>query len=394
MNIKEVLNTSLKALLLNKVRSFLTMLGVIIGVFAVISLVSLVGGVQNYVESEFENLGSNLIFVVGGNVQTANPGGFASAFTGGLDEGNVDSIKSSARDYIDLVSPEVSTYKTVKYKTHESYVAIMGVSYDANKIFNSNVEKGRYFNRSEQNNSSRVAVLGYELNDELFGDENPINKSVKVDGRSYKVVGVIEKKSPDYDESIILPYTTVMDNFPGTGIMSIIAKAKDDVDFDKATEQVELALLRDLKDDEFTVMTQEDILNSIDSVLNILTIALVAISSISLLVGGIGIMNIMLVSVTERTKEIGLRKALGATSNNIKAQFMIEAVVVSSLGGLIGLLLGWLSTLVIRRLINASVPFWSIPLALGFSMLVGVVFGTYPAAKASEKDPIEALRYE
>jgi len=394
MNVKEVLSSATKSLLLNKVRSFLTMLGVIIGVFSVISLVSLVGGIQNYVKAQFEDLGSNLIFIVSGNVGSS-AGGFGSAISSAnLKEKHVDLIRNSAKDYIEIVSPQVQTYVTTKYKTHDEYTFVFGVSYESSELFNSRTEKGRYFSRTEQNNSARVAVLGNLLGKKLFGDENPVNKSIKVDGKSYEVVGVLAKKSPDYDESLILPYTTVLDNLPSTSIRAITAKAKNEVDLEEATRQVKLALLRDLDSDQFTVMTQEDVLESIGSILNILTIALVSISSISLLVGGIGIMNIMLVSVTERTKEIGLRKALGATSRDIKRQFMVEAVVISSLGGLIGLILGWLSTVVIKNLINASVPFWAIPLALGFSIAVGVVFGTYPAAKASEKDPIEALRYE
>jgi putative ABC transport system permease protein len=228
----------------------------------------------------------------------------------------------------------------------------------------------------------------------LFRNENPIKKNVKIDGHSYEVIGVLEKKNPDYDESVIIPYTTLRDNFEGTTIISIVSKARSDVSLDEAAERVRFALYRDLNDDEFTVLTQDDILDSIDSILNILAIALTAIAGISLLVGGIGIMNIMLVSVTERTREIGLRKALGATSFDIKRQFMIEAVLISLSGGTIGLLLGWFSTLIIKNLINAAVPFWAIPLSLGFSLLVGVIFGTYPAAKASEKDPIEALRYK
>ena len=152
--------------------------------------------------------------------------------------------------------------------------------------------------------------------------------------------------------------------------------------------------MRDLDDDEFTVMTQKDILESIESILSMLTVALAAISGISLLVGGIGIMNIMLVSVTERTREIGLRKAIGATSKDIKLQFMIEAVVISLTGGVIGLFFGWITTIAIKPLIDAEIPVWSIFMALGFSILVGIIFGTYPAVKASKKDPIEALRYE
>ena len=395
MNAKEILSTASKALLLNKVRSFLTMLGVIIGVFAVISLVSLVGGVQEYVVSSFEDLGSNLIFVVNGKIEMGQRQTAGSALVStNLKEKHVDMIKSTAKDYVDYITPQSQTYQTIKYKTEEYFLLLLGVNYEANDIFNSNIEKGRYFNRVEQENSSRVVVLGNNLGKKFFGEENPIGKKIKINGKSYEVVGLLAKKSPNYDESVILPYTTVMDEFSATGITSIVVKVKDNVDLEQAQQQVKLALLKDLKEDKFTVMTQEDILESIQNILNMLTIALASISGISLLVGGIGIMNIMLVSVAERTKEIGLRKALGATSSDIKNQFMAEAILISSLGGVLGLLLGWVTTIAIRPLIKAVIPVWAIPLALGFSLAVGIVFGTYPAVNASKKDPIEALRYE
>ena len=395
MNAKEILSTASKALLLNKVRSFLTMLGVIIGVFAVISLVSLVGGVQEYVVSSFEDLGSNLIFVVNGKIEMGQRQTAGSALVStNLKEKHVDMIKSTAKDYVDYITPQSQTYQTIKYKTEEYFLLLLGVNYEANDIFNSNIEKGRYFNRVEQENSSRVVVLGNNLGKKFFGEENPIGKKIKINGKSYEVVGLLAKKSPNYDESVILPYTTVMDEFSATGITSIVVKVKDNVDLEQAQQQVKLALLKDLKEDKFTVMTQEDILESIQNILNMLTIALASISGISLLVGGIGIMNIMLVSVAERTKEIGLRKALGATSSDIKNQFMAEAILISSLGGVLGLLLGWVTTIAIRPLIKAVIPVWAIPLALGFSLAVGIIFGTYPAVNASKKDPIEALRYE
>jgi len=395
MSVKEILSTASKALLLNKVRSFLTMLGVIIGVFAVISLVSLVGGVQEYVVSSFEDLGSNLIFIVNGKIEMGQRQTAGSALVStNLKEKHVDMIKSTAEDYVDYITPQSQTYQTIKYKTEEYFLLLLGVNYEANDIFNSNIEKGRYFNRVEQENSSRVVVLGNNLGKKFFGEENPIGKKIKINGKSYEVVGLLAKKSPNYDESVILPYTTVMDEFSATGITSIVVKVKDNVDLEQAQQQIKLALLKDLKEDKFTVMTQEDILESIQNILNMLTIALASISGISLLVGGIGIMNIMLVSVAERTKEIGLRKALGATSSDIKNQFMAEAILISSLGGVLGLLLGWVTTIAIRPLIKAVIPVWAIPLALGFSLAVGIIFGTYPAVNASKKDPIEALRYE
>ena len=395
MSVKEILSTASKALLLNKVRSFLTMLGVIIGVFAVISLVSLVGGVQEYVVSSFEDLGSNLIFIVNGKIEMGQRQTAGSALVStNLKEKHVDMIKSIAEDYVDYITPQSQTYQTIKYKTEEYFLLLLGVNYEAHDIFNSNIERGRYFNRVEQENSSRVVVLGNNLGKKFFGEENPIGKKIKINGKSYEVVGLLAKKSPNYDESVILPYTTVMDEFSATGITSIVVKVKDNVDLEQAQQQIKLALLKDLKEDKFTVMTQEDILESIQNILNMLTIALASISGISLLVGGIGIMNIMLVSVAERTKEIGLRKALGATSSDIKNQFMAEAILISSLGGVLGLLLGWVTTIAIRPLIKAVIPVWAIPLALGFSLAVGIVFGTYPAVNASKKDPIEALRYE
>jgi len=395
MNAKEILSTASKELLLNKVRSFLTMLGVIIGVFAVISLVSLVGGVQEYVVSSFEDLGSNLIFVVNGKIEMGQRQTAGSALVStNLKEKHVDMIESTAKDYVDYITPQSQTYQTIKYKTEEYFLLLLGVNYEANDIFNSNIERGRYFNRVEQENSSRVVVLGNNLGKKFFGEENPIGKKIKINGKSYEVVGLLAKKSPNYDESVILPYTTVMDEFSATGITSIVVKVKDNVDLEQAQQQIKLALLKDLKEDKFTVMTQEDILESIQNILNMLTIALASISGISLLVGGIGIMNIMLVSVAERTKEIGLRKALGATSSDIKNQFMAEAILISSLGGVLGLLLGWVTTIAIRPLIKAVIPVWAIPLALGFSLAVGIIFGTYPAVNASKKDPIEALRYE
>lgn len=397
MNVRETLKTALDSLKLNKVRSFLTMLGVIIGVFAVVSLVSLVEGAQNYIEDQFESLGSNLIFVMSGNIDSGTTTfrevgkGLGSS---NLEVKHVDFIERYASDYIEAVTPVTQLGKTVKYKTHDYYAQIVGVNYQSDYIFNTYAQEGRYFNKAEEGSSARVGVIGYILNEELFGDQNALGKKVKIEGKSYEIIGVIGKKNPDYDESVIMPYTTTLDMFSSATIIQIGAKAKDDVDFEEAIRQAELALMRDLDDDEFTVMTQKDILESIDNILDMLTMVLAAISGISLLVGGIGIMNIMLVSVTERTREIGLRKAIGATSKDIKLQFMIEAVFISLTGGVIGLILGWFTTISIRSLIRAEIPFWSVLMALGFSILVGIIFGTYPAIKASKKDPIEALRYE
>ncbi|MFZ2663943.1 MAG: ABC transporter permease [Patescibacteria group bacterium] len=395
MKINETLKTSLDSLALNKVRSFLTMLGVIIGVFAVVTLISLVKGVENYIEDQFKLLGANTVYVMPGKISTGGTGQNTGAglMSGKLKEKHVDLIETYAKDYIDAVTPSVETSKSIKYKTKEYYAGILGVNYQGTDIFNMEILYGRHFSKLEQMTKSRVTVLGYSVNEELFNNENSIGQKVKIDAKTYEVIGVMEKKGPSFDGSVVVPYTAVIQDFDGR-ISSIAAKAKADQDLELVVQQIKIALMKDLKKDDFSVLTQKDFMESINSILDILTVALGAIAGISLLVGGIGIMNIELVSVTERTREIGLRKALGATSKNIKLQFMTEAVLISVAGGVVGLLLGWLATFAMRSFVRAEIPTWSILLSLGFSAFVGVAFGTYPAIKASQKDPIQALRYE
>ena len=204
----------------------------------------------------------------------------------------------------------------------------------------------------------------------------------------------MEKKSQSYDNIVFAPDTTVKTIFNIKKISSIVIKAKNGVNAEDLKRQVELTLMRDLSKNDFTVMTQKDMLSTVQNIIGLLSTILAAIAGISLVVGGIGIMNIMLVAVTERTQEIGLRKALGATPTNIALQFTLEAIMISLAGGLIGLLLGFLASLVARFWIRAEVPLWSIIMSIGFSLAVGIIFGTYPAIKAARKDPIEALRYE
>lgn len=394
MRVKETFKTALESLGLNKVRSFLTMLGVIIGVFSVVTLISLVKGVQNYIEDQFKSLGANTVFALPGKVDMGGSSMGHSAIGGKFEERDVRSIEIYAKDYIDLATPATASARDVKYKTRSFYASIQGANYKSDKIFNFTFKSGRFFTRLEENNKSKVAIIGNSLNNEFFQGQDAVGKYVKIDNKSYLVIGVLEPKSPEYDESVFLPYTTILKEIDGSRIASIAIKVKDGVSIDTAVEQITLALLKNLKADRFSVLTQKDFLTSINSILNIITVALAAIAGISLFVGGIGIMNIELVSVTERTREIGLRKALGATSKNIKLQFLTEAVIISVIGGLIGLLFGWVATLLVRSFVRAQIPVWSILLSLSFSILVGIIFGTYPAIKASKKDPIEALRYE
>jgi len=395
MRINETFKTSLDSLLLNKARSFLTMLGVIIGVFSVITLTSLVKGVQNYIGDQFKSLGSNTVYVMPGKVSIggSNSNIGAGMMSGKLEEKHVDLIETYAKEYIDAVTPSAETGKTIKYKTKEYYATILGSNYQGKDIFNIEILYGRSFSKLEQLTKARVIVLGYSVNEELFDGQNSVGHKVKIDSQTYEVVGVMAKKGPNFDASTLAPYTTLMQDF-NSKISTIAIKAKDNQDLEFFVQQIEIVLMKDLKKDDFSILTQKDFLESIDSILSIISIALGAIAGISLLVGGIGIMNIMLVSVTERTREIGLRKALGATSKKIKLQFMLEAVLISITGGIIGLILGWLATFALKAFVRAEIPVWSILVSLGFSAVVGVVFGTYPAIKASQKDPIQALRYE
>ncbi|NMB69898.1 FtsX-like permease family protein, partial [candidate division WWE3 bacterium] len=237
-------------------------------------------------------------------------------------------------------------------------------------------------------------IIGPEVKDELFSDENPLDKEITVENKKFLVIGVLDAEGFGSDDRIIMPYTTIEDVMGITQLSGISAKVKDNVDLDQAVKAVSIALLEDLKPDDFTIITQKDIIDSVQSILNIISIGLSAVAGISLLVGGIGIMNIMLVSVNERIREIGLRKALGATSLNIGIQFMLESLIISLGGGITGIILGYSLTLLLTNFFPAEVPLWTLALSFSFSLIVGLVFGTYPAIKASKKDPIEALRYE
>jgi len=389
----EIFNTALIALWSNKVRSFLTTLGVIIGVFAVVTLVSLVTGVQNYVTDQFEDIGSNIIYVMPGSGGIGNDP--ALSFTNNkLAEKHVDLIKRNVGKEILSITPYVSIAKNLTYKTKNYYATVSGTNEQSEKMFNLSFTEGKFYNAFDVKSKRHVVVLGSNVKEELFKNTNAVGKSIKIGDRTFEIIGVLEEKSQDFDNAVWLPFTTMQQVFD-IDIYSYIAlqtKSADNIDL--VTKSIEIALLQDLSTDDFTLFSQTDLLDSVQEILGILQVALGAVAGISLLVGGIGIMNIMLVSVTERTREIGLRKALGATSYNIGLQFIIESVVVSLSGGIIGLFFGWVVTLIANNWIRAEITPWSVGLAIGFSIVVGLVFGTYPALNAAKKDPIEALRYE
>lgn len=393
MNFKSVFKTANKSLYNNKIRTVLTMLGVIIGVFAVVMLVALGTGAQNYITDQFEALGSNLVFVSPGKAGFGNDP--AARFSKNkLAEKHVNLISLNARNVVKEITPYITVGENAKYKTKNYYANIIGSNEQSGNIFNYQIDKGRFFSEVEVKSKKRVAVIGQSIVNELFLNINPIDKKIKLGDENYLVIGTFSEKGQNFDDGIIIPHTSVMDTFGIKNYSSIVLKVKDENNIEFAIKQIELAVLRNLKQDDFSVLSQKDILSSIQNILGVLTAGIGAIAAISLLVGGIGIMNIMLVSVSERTREIGLRKAVGATPFNIATQFLVESILLSVGGGAIGLVLGYLGSLIPRSFIRTEVPWWAVALAFGFSVFIGIVFGTYPAIKASKKDPIDSLRYE
>lgn len=393
MRVRETIRTAFAALIVNKVRTFLTMLGIIIGVFSVVLLISLVRGVQNYITDQFNSIGSNIVYVMPGQGGIyADP---ATSFTQiKIEEKHEKYIKSQMKDHITEITSFISTSKIVTYKTRTIYATFNATNTAFEKLFNISMDKGRFFTEAENMGAARVAVLGSKAAKDLFTSRNALGESINIDGHPFRVIGVMASKGLDFDQQISIPLNTAKKYLDSEQISYITVGINDKVTVEQGAKEVEVALMQDLKKEDFSVMTQKDILSSVTNILNILQLGLGAVAAISLLVGGIGIMNIMLVAVSERIMEIGLRKALGATPANIATQFLIESIFLSLGGGLIGLALGFLASYAARTYLRTETPWWAVAVSLGFSVFVGVAFGTYPALKASKKDPIEALRFE
>lgn len=400
-----IFTLAFKAILLNKVRSFLTMLGVIIGVGSVVLLTSIGTGLQAYVTEQFANLGTNTLYVVPGN-----PFGEGGGFSGSeatfidstkvlLDRQQFERILRNNRQLI--TTGTINAYSTgeAKYRNTTKKVTLYGVLPSYESVQNTKAAKGEWFTEIDEKSSDRVVMLGHKIATELFGSVDPVNKKIKIEGQSYTVKGVLEEKGggfggPSFDNYVYLPLNTLFDDFNTRLIDSFVFSVKDQTQVSLAKDNIEKAMLNDLEEDEFTVFDQTQLLETINSILGALTAGLGGIAAISLLVGGIGISNIMLVSVTERTREIGLRKALGATPNLILAQFLIEAALLSVIGGLIGLLIAFGGSLIVQNFFPARVTLEAIILAFSVSTAVGLIFGAAPARQAAKLSPIEALRYE
>ena len=393
---------AIQAILLNKVRAFLTMLGVIIGVFSVVMLTALGYGLQAYINEQFESLGTNTVFVSIGQVFSED-GGFGDMSEQFLSpkKFKLSDIRrvEKLREYVTKVAYYIPTVDQVKFLDNEERATILGTTTDYPDVINITLGKGRFFNDVEEKSGEKVLVLGYGIADKIFGKVDPIGKKVKVGTQTFKVIGVAEEQGasfggPSFDDYIYAPFDIISKIYDQDDLTEFSIKIRDAEQMDDAIKAIENELEKTFDEDEFTVFDQSTLLSTITSILSMLTIALGGIAAISLLVGGIGIMNIMLVSVTERTREIGLRKALGATPNMILKQFLIEAALLSVLGGLIGLLLAVLGVELMQAFFPARITTQSVVLALGVSTAVGLVFGVAPAKRAAQLSPIEALRYE
>lgn len=389
MNIWESIRIAWSGIKGNKIRSLLTILGVIIGVAAVISLIAVGQGVTQDITSELEDLGTNLIFVTG----MRNLGGV-------LESDDVELLKEY--DSIARVAPSISQAEsTIKWGNTSTSSNVEGTNQDYTEVRNFNVIEGRFITEEDVDKRKKVAVIGQSIVEDLFGTISPIGETITIEGQRYTVVGVMEPKGEvlgqNLDENIYIPISSAERLFGTTKLRTIYVQAQSTELTDTTVTDINNFYTNKFgKPDLIKVTSQDQLIGSMDSMTQTLTLMLGAIAGISLLVGGIGIMNIMLVSVTERTREIGIRKALGAKRKDILSQFLVESVILSITGGIIGIIFGIITAKLVSTTLGwgTLISIWSILLAFSFSVFVGIFFGIYPAMKASKLHPIEALRHE
>lgn len=405
MNISNLLKIALKALNNNKLRCFLTMLGIIIGVASVITMLAIGQGSKDSIKAQIAEMGSNMIMIHPGNMQR-----------GGVRQSSDDNQRIKVSDYeavagltgVAAVSPSVNTGGQLINGNNNYPSQIHGITPDYLEIRKLKIKDGSMFGDHEIKTAAKVCVLGKTVVDNLFPDgSDPIGRVIRFGSIPFTVIGVLESKGTnsmgqDQDDVVLAPYTTVMKRILATDyLQGIFASAADEDRTEEIIGSITSTLrfqhkLSDNAENDFTIRSQQELSEMMNSTSDMMTILLACIAGISLLVGGIGIMNIMYVSVTERTREIGLRMSIGARAIDILMQFLIEAIIISVTGGVIGILLGFLSTWLVNLIAHwpVSIQIYSVLLSFAVCTITGVFFGWYPARKASDLDPIEAIRYE
>jgi putative ABC transport system permease protein len=413
MTLRHLFKTSITGLSTNRSRSLLTILGIVIGITAIMLVVSLGAGAQNLILGEVQGLGTNTIAIIPGQVST-NPSSSAGAlYSDSLKPADVSALLNKSNvPYLQSLMPVVISADTASFGSNTYQVTIFGGTDLMASIFDINPAEGQFFDQSDVNSMSSVVVIGSDVATYLFDNEDPLNQNINIKGRNFRVVAVLAKSGGgtlfDFDSMVIMPYTTAMTYVTGQKYYNrVITQAASDNLVPETAADIRLTLeeshnITDPTKDDFTIQTQQSLANTLGTITSALTWFLVAVASIALFVGGVGIMNIMLVSVTERTREIGLRKALGAKDRDILSQFLLEAVLLTLIGGIVGIVLGSGLAFLIAFILSHALainwqfvfPWTGAILGLSVSGVIGLVFGGYPARQASKKSPIEALRYE
>ncbi|MFA5183478.1 MAG: ABC transporter permease [Syntrophales bacterium] len=391
----EEMKQALRSLVSNKVRSTLTMLGVIIGIFSVITLVTIGEGAKKYVTDQVQSLGAgydSFIMVAGKDNNVPPNPKFVYA--------DINLIKSRVPEVKDIVALNPGSgdlyYGKKKYKAP----VILGTTANNMALMGWGLESGRFFSEADVESRKKVAVIGPKIAKAIFGEISPLGEKIKIRGANYFIIGVAEAKGSigifDMDARVIIPVTTAQNMMGTSNIIRMNIFPRDVARMDEVKTKVQLLMERRLGNDDFRFITQKGILDIVNNILGVLTGFVAGIAAISLLVGGIGIMNIMLVAVNERVREIGVRKAIGAKSRDIVLQFLVESMMISLLGGILGILLGLLGAFLIMFAINGVlvIAWWAVVLATVVSAAVGIFFGVYPAMRAAALDPVIALRYE
>jgi len=395
-----LIRSSFEDLRRNKIRTFLTALGILIGVFSVVLLIAFGLGLKNYIQEQFNSLGTNLIIILPG--QILEGGNFNSgAGLGGVTFDEKDVARLKRIESVQSIAPAYTKSIAVEANGLSESSDLAASTPEFFPVRNFEIDTGMFFTQTDYDKRAKKVVLGNKIAEKLFGTAGAaVGKSIRLENLGFTVIGVIKKKGgggfggPDLDSFSFVPFTSVLSLNPEKKFLSVFLKARTKEDIPLIKFYAKRELLRRYEEDDFSVVEQTEILNAVTSIFSVLNSILVAIGSISLLVGGVGIMNIMYASVMERTKEIGIKRSVGARRSDVLYQFLSEAVLLSVFGGSLGLFIAVAVVLLIQPVFPASINFYSVLVALGVSSVIGIFFGVFPAVKAANLSPIDAIRYE